>query len=143
MFWIVAVSGIYLFIFFDTGVVDAYESVEAITHAQWYAGGVMRSFHRYASDLMVVVLVIHLSREFALDRYRGVHWFSWFTGVPIIWMLYASGITGYWQVSGRSEVNFDKRIKLDADYVLKRSLLLDIYILLKSPWAMISGKGAV
>lgn len=53
------------------------------------------------------------------------------------------GITGYWQVSGRSEVNFDKRIKLDADYVLKRSLFLDVYILLKSPWAMISGKGAV
>lgn len=53
------------------------------------------------------------------------------------------GITGWWQVSGRSEVNFDKRIKLDADYVLKRSLFLDIYILLKSPWAMISGRGAV
>lgn len=53
------------------------------------------------------------------------------------------GITGWWQVSGRSEVNFDKRIKLDADYVLKRSLFFDIYILLKSPWAMISGKGAV
>lgn len=53
------------------------------------------------------------------------------------------GITGYWQVSGRSEVNFDKRIKLDADYVLKRSLILDLYILLKSPWAMISGRGAV
>ena len=59
-------------------------------------------------------------------------------------VLYARpGITGYWQVSGRSEVNFDKRIKLDADYVLKRSLFLDLYILLKSPWAMISGKGAV
>ncbi|MBI3956329.1 sugar transferase [Candidatus Gottesmanbacteria bacterium] len=53
------------------------------------------------------------------------------------------GITGYWQVSGRSEVNFDKRIKMDADYVRKRSILLDITILLKSPWAMISGKGAV
>lgn len=53
------------------------------------------------------------------------------------------GITGWWQVSGRSEVNFDKRIKLDADYVLKRSLFLDMYILLKSPWAMISGRGAV
>jgi exopolysaccharide production protein ExoY len=53
------------------------------------------------------------------------------------------GITGHWQVSGRSEVNFDKRIKMDADYVRKRSLLLDITILLKSPWAMISGKGAV
>lgn len=53
------------------------------------------------------------------------------------------GITGYWQVSGRSEVNFDKRIKMDADYVRTRSLWLDIEILLKSPWAMISGKGAV
>lgn len=53
------------------------------------------------------------------------------------------GITGYWQVSGRSEVNFDKRIKMDADYVRKRSVLFDISILLKSPWAMISGKGAV
>ncbi len=53
------------------------------------------------------------------------------------------GITGYWQVSGRSEVNFDKRIKMDADYVKKRSLLMDLSILLKSPWAMISGKGAV
>ncbi len=53
------------------------------------------------------------------------------------------GITGYWQVSGRSEVNFDKRIKMDADYVKKRSVLFDILILLKSPWAMISGKGAV
>lgn len=53
------------------------------------------------------------------------------------------GITGFWQVSGRSEVNFDKRIKLDADYVKNKSLLLDIKILLKSPWAMISGRGAV
>jgi exopolysaccharide production protein ExoY len=53
------------------------------------------------------------------------------------------GLTGYWQVSGRSEVNFDKRIKMDADYVKTSSLWLDIMILLKSPWAMISGKGAV
>lgn len=53
------------------------------------------------------------------------------------------GITGHWQVSGRSEVNFDKRIKMDADYVTKKSLVLDISILLKSPWAMVSGKGAV
>ncbi|MCX8009010.1 MAG: sugar transferase [Patescibacteria group bacterium] len=53
------------------------------------------------------------------------------------------GMTGYWQVSGRSEVNFDKRIEMDADYVQKKSIMFDILILLKSPWAMISGKGAV
>lgn len=53
------------------------------------------------------------------------------------------GITGYWQVSGRSEINFDKRIAMDADYVDNRSLLYDLIILLKTPLAMISGKGAV
>jgi len=52
------------------------------------------------------------------------------------------GITGYWQVSGRSEVSFDKRIEMDAYYARKRSIILDILILLKTPWAMVSGKGA-
>jgi len=52
------------------------------------------------------------------------------------------GITGYWQVSGRSDVNFDKRIEMDAYYARKRSIILDVLIMLKTPWAMISGKGA-
>lgn len=97
-FWIVAVSGIYLFIFFDTGIERAYQSVEYLTHDQWFHAGFMRSFHRYASDLMVVMVVVHLLREFAYDHYRGVRWFSWFVGLPIICLLYASGITGYWLV---------------------------------------------
>jgi quinol-cytochrome oxidoreductase complex cytochrome b subunit/coenzyme F420-reducing hydrogenase delta subunit len=97
-FWIVAVSGIYLFIFFDTGIERAYESVEHVTKDYWYHAGVMRSLHRYASDLMVVMVVVHMLREFAYDHYRGVRWFSWLTGLPIIWLLYISGITGYWLV---------------------------------------------
>jgi len=53
------------------------------------------------------------------------------------------GITGYWQVSGRSNVNFDKRIEMDAYYARKKSIVLDILVLIKTPWAMLSGKGAV
>lgn len=53
------------------------------------------------------------------------------------------GLTGYWQVSGRSEVNFDKRIQMDASYVKKRSIFYDILIIAKTPWAMVSGKGAL
>lgn len=53
------------------------------------------------------------------------------------------GITGLWQVSGRSDINFDKRIELDAQYVKKRSILYDLLIILKSPWVMISGRGAL
>lgn len=53
------------------------------------------------------------------------------------------GITGFWQVSGRSEVDFDKRIEMDAYYARKKSIVLDILILLKTPWVMVSGKGAI
>lgn len=52
------------------------------------------------------------------------------------------GITGYWQVSGRSDVAFDKRIEMDAYYARKKSILFDILIMLKTPWAMVTGKGA-
>jgi len=53
------------------------------------------------------------------------------------------GITGYWQVSGRSEINFDKRIEMDAYYARKKSIVFDVLIILKTPWAMLSGKGAI
>ena len=53
------------------------------------------------------------------------------------------GITGYWQVNGRSNVAFDKRIEMDAYYARKKSILFDLLILLKTPWAMATGRGAV
>jgi ferredoxin/coenzyme F420-reducing hydrogenase delta subunit len=98
LFWIVTVSGIYVYIFFDTGVTQAWESLERLSREQWYLGGLMRSLHRYASDALVVVVLVHLLREFALDRMRGNRWFPWVTGVPLLWFMYACGITGYWLV---------------------------------------------
>lgn len=48
------------------------------------------------------------------------------------------GITGLWQVSGRNDVPFDKRVQIDAEYAQRRSLAEDIWILLRTPKAMIS-----
>jgi ferredoxin len=98
LFWVVTVTGIYIYVFFDTGVTQAYASLEYLSREQWYLGGVMRSLHRYASDAMVVVVALHMLREFAMDRMRGNRWFPWVTGVPLLWFLYACGITGYWLV---------------------------------------------
>jgi exopolysaccharide production protein ExoY len=53
------------------------------------------------------------------------------------------GITGFWQVTGRSQINFDKRIQMDANYAKRRSIFYDLLIILKTPWAMISGRGAL
>jgi coenzyme F420-reducing hydrogenase delta subunit/ferredoxin len=95
-FWIISVSGLYLFIVLDTGVTQVYESIRYFTHDQWYAGGILRSFHRYASDAFLLVMGLHLLREWAYDRYYGFRWFSWITGIPLIWLAYISGIGGYW-----------------------------------------------
>jgi ferredoxin/coenzyme F420-reducing hydrogenase delta subunit len=100
-YWIITVTGIYVYIFFDTGITQAFDSVEYMTNDQWYAAGIMRSLHRYASDGLVVVVLLHLLREFALDRARGVRWFSWVTGIPVLIMIYVAGISGYWLVWDR------------------------------------------
>jgi quinol-cytochrome oxidoreductase complex cytochrome b subunit/coenzyme F420-reducing hydrogenase delta subunit len=96
--WIVLISGIWLFIFFRTSVSGAFESVEYLTHQQWYLGGIMRSLHRYASDAAIITLLIHIVREFSTDTYRVKRWFSWITGLPLVWMLFTLGVTGYWLV---------------------------------------------
>lgn len=52
------------------------------------------------------------------------------------------GITGLWQVYGRSRTTFDEMVRLDIKYIRDQSPWLDFKILLKTPFAMISGKGA-
>ena len=52
------------------------------------------------------------------------------------------GITGLWQVCGRSSTNFDEMVRLDLKYVNDWSLWKDIAIILRTPWAVIAGKGA-
>ncbi|MZP28784.1 sugar transferase [Heliobacterium undosum] len=52
------------------------------------------------------------------------------------------GMTGLWQVSGRSKLNFTQRIELEAWYVQNRSLRLDLMILLKTAVVVIKGDGA-
>ncbi len=53
------------------------------------------------------------------------------------------GASGPWQTSGRSFINFDKRVKMDATYVQRRSIIYDIWIIIKTPIAMITGRGAI
>ena len=52
------------------------------------------------------------------------------------------GLTGYWQVSGRNERTYEEMVRLDIEYVERRSLALDLSILVKTPWVVLSRKGA-
>ncbi len=52
------------------------------------------------------------------------------------------GATGKWQISGRSDMPYDERVRIDVDYIHNWSFLEDLKILLKTPKALISKKGA-
>jgi ferredoxin len=95
LFWMLAASGTYLYLRFDTSVAGAYDSIGEL---EWWFGGVLRSVHRYAADAFVVVVALHILRELLAGRFRGFRAFTWITGVPLVWLLYASGIVGYWLV---------------------------------------------
>jgi len=52
------------------------------------------------------------------------------------------GMTGLWQVSGRSDTSYRERVELDVYYVRNWSVWLDLYILARTVWVVLFGKGA-
>lgn len=51
------------------------------------------------------------------------------------------GLTGIWQVSGRNDIHFRERLKMESEYALKSSILIDIYILFVTPFIVLTRKG--
>ncbi len=98
LFWIVVASGAYLYVVFDTSVAGAWHSGQALSMEQPWTGGLMRSLHRYASAAFATVVLLHVGCEFVRGRYAGARWFTWISGVPLIWLALGSGVVGYWLV---------------------------------------------
>lgn len=101
LFWIAAVTGIYLYIAFDTRVDGAHASVERMSAGALPAGGIARSLHRYASDALILVALLHLAREGIRRRYAHFRRYAWVTGIVSLWLLFFSGLGGFWLVWDR------------------------------------------
>jgi lipopolysaccharide/colanic/teichoic acid biosynthesis glycosyltransferase len=71
--------------------------------------------------------------SFAADTYR-----LWHTARLEV----KPGLTGLWQISGRNDLDFDERLRLDIAYIRNRCVSLDIEIMLRTFGAVISGRGA-
>ena len=52
------------------------------------------------------------------------------------------GMTGLWQIRGRSEIPFEDMVEMDLEYIRRWSLWLDLYIILRTPLAVVGGRGA-
>ncbi len=71
--------------------------------------------------------------SFPADRYQIEH---------LVRLAAPPGLTGIWQISGRSDIDFDDRVKLDAQYIRQQSFKQDLRILIKTPLAVLKGDGA-
>src|SRR3546814_10459551 len=71
------ISGIYLYVVFDTSATGGWRSIDTLSRRQPFPGGWLRSLHRYAADAFVLITVLHLLREWVLGRYRGFRRASW------------------------------------------------------------------
>ena len=57
-------------------------------------------------------------------------------------LLVKQGLTCIWQCSGRSDTTFDEQIEMDLEYINKRGFWFDIWLMIKTFFAVITGKGA-
>jgi lipopolysaccharide/colanic/teichoic acid biosynthesis glycosyltransferase len=71
---------------------------------------------------------------YEVESYPAPHWFTRFDVKP--------GLTGLWQVSGRCDLTVDQMIDLDVEYVQRRSLHLNLWILLRTLPAVVTSRGA-
>ena len=79
-----------------------------------------------------------LKEDFQIDGLPDALYLQWLRDRHSLW----PGITGLWQVSGRSELSFEDSMRADLAYVTRWSPWLDVKILVKTPLAVLQGKGA-
>ena len=96
--WLLVASGIVLFILFDTSVTGAYASVEGLARLPLGLGHLLRGLHRYAADVLMLVMLLHIVREWLHGHERGVRRFHWLTGVPLVAFCFVSAIGGLWLI---------------------------------------------
>lgn len=96
LLWLLLASGVVLYVVLDTSAAGAYASIDALARVPWMLGTLLRGLHRYGADAFMVVLVLHIAREWALGRYAHFRRVIWWTGVPLVLLAFVSAIGGFW-----------------------------------------------
>lgn len=96
MLVVLIVTGVYLTIIYRPGAEAAYATVEKIS-SNWF-GLLVRSVHRYASDAMIILIILHFTRMFLTDRFWGQRWVAWTSGWIMLAMTWLVGTFGYWLI---------------------------------------------
>ncbi len=103
-------TGVYITLIYRPGLDVAYQSVEKI-NSTWF-GSLMRSMHRYASDGMIVLIVLHMLKMLVSDRFSGQRWLAWTSGWIMLAMVWLTGTMGYWLI-------WDQRAQWMTEYMME------------------------
>lgn len=94
MFVVQVITGIMLLFYYVPETDRAYESVAYITHVTDY-GWLIRSIHRWSSNIMIAALLLHMLRVFFTRTYQAPRELNWMFGVTLFLLTLFFGFTGY------------------------------------------------
>lgn len=87
-------TGLLLSVHYTPSEAEAYQSIQHL-HVVVPLGGLLRSFHHWAANLMVVMVVLHMLRVFVTGSYKNPRELNWVAGAMLFMMTLAFGFTGY------------------------------------------------
>ena len=110
MLIVLIATGTYLTLIYRPGLDVAYATVDKID-ANWF-GSLMRSVHRYASDAMILLIILHFIKMLFSDRYWGSRWLAWTSGWIMLAVTWLTGTMGYWLI-------WDERAQWMTEYMMQ------------------------
>jgi ferredoxin/coenzyme F420-reducing hydrogenase delta subunit len=118
MLLLATLSGVLMLVWYSASVQSAWSSLAELGPRS--PGGVVRSVHRYSSDLTVLLVLLHAARTFLARKFAGPRWLAWASGLAMLGLVWLIGWTGYWLV-------WDERAQLVATGTMKAVDVLPIF----------------
>ena len=89
-----AVTGVFLAMYYDPSVTDAYESARHITN-DVFLGEFVRGMHKWGSSVMMILIFLHMARVFFFGAYKYPRELNWVIGVVLLVLTALMSLTGY------------------------------------------------
>ena len=89
-----AVTGVFLAMYYDPSITNAYESTRHLTN-EVFLGEFVRGMHRWGSSVMIVLVFLHMGRVFFFGAYKYPRELNWLIGVVLLLLVSQMALTGY------------------------------------------------
>ncbi|HUN24096.1 MAG TPA: 4Fe-4S dicluster domain-containing protein, partial [Anaerolineales bacterium] len=90
------VTGSYLALFYRPGSAVAFQTTQALSANPF--GMWVRTVHRYATDALMLVVLLHFIKMLVTSRFWGTRWLAWVSGWVMVVLTWLIGVLGYWLV---------------------------------------------